>query len=259
MNSNTLDGIGPSIGETSGASAQPGFAEDGRSLSGRIADFTAVENASLGLLHPEPISCVDDAEAKLASLLGATCQATKAKATARCLLLHYGSVAGVLAASAESLGTLLGEHSKLILFLRDVREALVLALREAVSERPVFSGSAELRNYLHLSLAHESREIVRLLFLDAKNGLILDELHSRGTVSHAPVYPREIVRRLIEINATALIIVHNHPTGDPTPSAADVEMTRRIGAVLSGIDVALHDSVIVGRFGFTSLRNRGLL
>ena len=116
-----------------------------------------------------------------------------------------------------------------------------------------------LKNYLHVSLAHEKREIVRLLFLDTRNALILDEVHSYGTVSHVQVYPREIVRRLIEVHATALIIVHNHPSGDPTPSTEDINMTRLISTVLEGIGVKLQDSVIVGRHGYTSLRSRGLL
>jgi DNA repair protein RadC len=99
---------------------------------------------------------------------------------------------------------------------------------------------------------------MRILFLDRKNGLIKDELHSRGTVDHTPLYPREVLRRVIMLEACAVIIVHNHPSGDPTPSKSDIEMTSRLALMLQGIDVALHDHVIVGRNRHVSMRSNRL-
>ena len=198
-------------------------------------------------------------EDTLTVLLGFTSLVAEGRSTAQRLLKHFGSLAAVLAASSKSLVSILGERGDVIMLLRGVHQTIILALREPISERPLLQNSTALKNYLHISLAHEEREVVRLLFLDSKNALIVDEVHSYGTVSHAPVYPREIVRRLIEINATALIIVHNHPSGDPTPSPDDINMTRLIASVLAGIGVTLQDSVVVGRRGYTSLRSRGLL
>lgn len=199
---------------------------------------------------------VEDA---LSLLLGFTSLVSEVRTTSRLLLEQFGSLGAVLAASPRSLRKLLSECPEAIALLQGVQQAMVLALRETVVERPLLSNTAALRDYLRVSMAHEEREMVRLLFLDARNALILDEMHSHGSVSHAPVYPREIVRRLIETNATALIIVHNHPSGDPRPSADDIEMTRRMADVLSGIGVKLQDSVVIGRRGYASLRSLGLL
>lgn len=198
-------------------------------------------------------------EDALSLLLGFTDLVSEVRTTSRRLLEQFGSLGAVLAAPPRSLCNLLSECPDAIALLQGVQQAMVLALRETVSERPLLSNTAALKDYLRISLAHEEREMVRLLFLDARNALILDEMHSQGSVSHAPVYPREIVRRLIETNATALIIVHNHPSGDPTPSTDDVEMTRRMASVLGGIGVKLQDSVVIGRRGYTSLRGLGLM
>ena len=256
MTTNSLDG--------GAANSGPGFLEVAASVPDGAMGLACRTwgNNGLGAVHANPsigLAETGSGEATLSSLLDVFRPPGGGQTLAKLLLTHYGSVANVLAASAPSLALLLGEQSAVVPFLRDVHATMLLALREAVAEQPVLSGSVELRDYLHMSLAHERREIVRLLFLDAKNRLILDEMHSQGSVSHAPVYPREIVRRLIDTNATALIIVHNHPSGDPMPSGPDIEMTRRIAAVLDGLNITLQDSIIIGRFGFTSLRARGLL
>ena len=198
-------------------------------------------------------------EDNLTTLLSFTSLVTEGRSTAQRLLKHFGSLAAVLAASSRSLVNIIGERGDVIMLLRGVHQTIILALREPISERPLLQNPTALKNYLHISLAHEEREVVRLLFLDPKNTLIVDEVHSYGTVNQAPVYPREIVRRLIEINATGLIIVHNHPSGDPTPSPDDINMTRLIASVLAGLGVTLQDSVVVGRRGYISLRSRGLL
>ena len=198
-------------------------------------------------------------EEVLTTLLEFTPSMGDARQLAETLLGHFGSLGAVMAASSASLKRVIGERRGVHLLLRNVHRAMVFALREPVMDRPLLGSPSALKDYLKISMAHEEREVVRLLLLNSRNALILDELHSQGSVSYAPVYPREIVRRLIETSATALIIVHNHPSGDPTPSAADIQMTRQIAAVLAGIGVTLQDSVVVGRHGYSSLRSRGLL
>jgi DNA repair protein RadC len=108
-------------------------------------------------------------------------------------------------------------------------------------------------------MRHETTESTRILFLDRKNALIKDELHNRGTIDHTPLYPREVVKRVVELGASAVILVHNHPSGDPTPSQGDIEMTHRLAAALGSINVLLHDHVIVGRNRETSLRKLKLI
>lgn len=114
-------------------------------------------------------------------------------------------------------------------------------------------------SYCRASLAHETREHFRVLFLNKKNGLIADEVQQRGTVDHTPVYPREVVKRALELSASAIILVHNHPSGDPSPSAADIEMTHRIKEVAQSLEIAVHDHLIIGKNGYTSLKAEGLM
>ena len=113
--------------------------------------------------------------------------------------------------------------------------------------------------YVRREMQHEAREQFRVLFLDRKNQLIADEIMSRGTVDHAPVYPREIARRALEHSASSLILVHNHPSGDTTPSRADIDMTREIIDALTAFDIDVHDHLIVGTHGITSFRSSGLI
>jgi DNA repair protein RadC len=117
----------------------------------------------------------------------------------------------------------------------------------------------EVVDYCRTSMAFESREIFRILFLDKKNGLIADEVQGSGTVDHTPVYPREVVRRALELSATAIVLVHNHPSGDPSPSTQDVNMTLDIIAIAKPLGVAVHDHIIVGRDGHASLRGMRLI
>ena len=131
--------------------------------------------------------------------------------------------------------------------------------RARLRKRPVIGNWQALIDYCRTSLAHESREHLTALFLDRKNHLIADETLASGTVDHVPVYPREILRRAIALDATALILVHNHPSGDPTPSQSDIDMTRRVAAALAAIDVTLHDHLIVGAEAEVSLRSEGLI
>jgi DNA repair protein RadC len=125
--------------------------------------------------------------------------------------------------------------------------------------RPSISSWSALNDYVRTRLAHEAREQVRVLYLDRKNQLIADELMNRGTVDHAPVYPREVVRRGLELSACALILVHNHPSGDPTPSSADIEMTRQVIEAARALNMAVHDHLVVGRDGVASFKALGLM
>jgi DNA repair protein RadC len=136
--------------------------------------------------------------------------------------------------------------------------ALRLARAEVI-ERPVLSNWDRLIDYLTAMLARERTEQFRVLYLDTRNRLIADEAQARGTVNHTPVYPREVVKRALELHATALILVHNHPSGDPTPSRDDIEMTREVKAAADALAVALHDHVIIGNGKWLSFRREGLL
>ncbi len=131
--------------------------------------------------------------------------------------------------------------------------------KEEANKRTVISSWTALLAYVRLSLQHEPREQFRVLYLDKKNQLILDEIQNRGTVDHAPVYPREVVRRALELSASAMIIVHNHPSGDPTPSRADIDMTRQVIEAARSLSLQVHDHLIVGREGVASFKQLGLM
>jgi DNA repair protein RadC len=128
-----------------------------------------------------------------------------------------------------------------------------------VAKRPVISSWAALLAYAKAALAHEPREQFRVLFLDKKNQLIVDEVMNEGTVDHAPVYPREVARRALELSASAVILVHNHPSGDPTPSAADIDMTRQVVEAGRALKIGVHDHLVVGREGVASFKALGLM
>jgi DNA repair protein RadC len=181
------------------------------------------------------------------------------KPLAKQLLTRFGSLAGVLGASAEDLKAVKGVGATLALDLKLVQEVGLRAAREAVVKRPVISSWSALMAYVKTALAHEAREQFRVLFLDKKNQLIADETLGLGTVDHAPVYPREVVRRALELSASAIILVHNHPSGDPTPSSADVDMTRRVVEAARALRIAVHDHLVVGRDGVASLKSLGLM
>ena len=181
------------------------------------------------------------------------------KPLAKQLLARFGSVAGVLGATVEELKTVPGVGAGLALDLKLIQEAALRTGREAVAKRPVISSWSALLAYVKAALAHEAREQFRVLFLDKKNQLIADETMNRGTVDHAPVYPREIMRRALELSASAVILVHNHPSGDPTPSAADVDMTRQVIEAARSLRIAVHDHLVVGRDGVASFKALGLI
>jgi DNA repair protein RadC len=181
------------------------------------------------------------------------------KPLAKALLQRFGSLAGVLSASIEDLQTIRGVGETAALDLKLVHELTQRIGLEPMRKRTVISSWSALVAYLKVALAHEPREQFRALFLDKKNQLISDELMNEGTVDHAPVYPREIARRALELAASSVILVHNHPSGDPTPSAADIEMTRQVISAARTLNIAVHDHLVVGREGVASFKALGLI
>jgi DNA repair protein RadC len=180
------------------------------------------------------------------------------KPLAKQLLARFGSLSGVLGATPEELKSVKGVGETVALDLKLLHEASVRAAREQVAKRPVISSWSALLAYVKTALAHETREQFRVLFLDRKNQLIADEVMGRGTVDHAPVYPREVMRRALELASSAVILVHNHPSGDPTPSSADVDMTRQVVEAGRALRISVHDHLIAGREGVASLKALGL-
>lgn len=181
------------------------------------------------------------------------------KPLAKALMKRFGSFAAVMAASPRELAEVRGMGEASIVALKTVEAAALLMTRQQLIDRPVIGSWKKLLDYCHAAMAHQKVEQFRLLFLDNKNALIADEVQQRGTVNHTPVYPREVVKRALELGATALIIAHNHPSGDPTPSEDDIAMTREIAEVAGRLGIALHDHVIIGRNGHRSFRSMGLL
>jgi DNA repair protein RadC len=185
--------------------------------------------------------------------------AQKARALAAELLDRFGSLGAVVTAEPTKIMEVVRGDDLSVMLLKAVRAASKAILREPLEDRPIIGSASALMDYLSVTMRHEPTEATRILFLDRKNALIRDEIQQRGTVDHTPLYPREVVRRVIELGASAIILVHNHPSGDPTPSQSDIEMTRRLAAALNTISVVLHDHVIVGRNKEISLRKEALI
>jgi DNA repair protein RadC len=181
------------------------------------------------------------------------------KPLARALIARFGSYAGAIAAPAEELRLVEGLGDAGLAALKTVQGAALRLARAEVRGQPVLNSWERLVDYLTAMLARERTEQFRVLFLDAKNRLIADEAQARGTVNHTPVYPREVVKRALELGATALILVHNHPSGDPTPSRADIGMTAEVKAAATALGIALHDHLVIGNGRHVSLRREGLL
>lgn len=181
------------------------------------------------------------------------------KPAAKALIARFGSFADVLAARPEELARVDGIGAETASWLKIAHAAAIRMTRDRARERPVLSSWQAVLDYVRVAMAYEDIELLRVLFLDRKNALLADEVQQRGTVDHAPLYPREVMRRALELGASAVILVHNHPSGDPTPSAADIDMTRRVAEAGEKLDVALHDHIIVAKTGHTSLRSLGLI
>jgi DNA repair protein RadC len=179
----------------------------------------------------------------------------KCRQIAEQALQAFGSVGAVLSASIHDLTTRLDVKEQVAYGLKAIYAGMRSILCESIRERIEIGSFTALIDYVGLSLKHESVEVLRVLYLDRNNRLISDEEAGRGTVDHVPLYPREIVRRALELGASAVILVHNHPSGDPTPSALDATLSQEVQRALSVMNIALHDSLIVGRNGFASLRS----
>jgi DNA repair protein RadC len=181
------------------------------------------------------------------------------KPIAKALLARFGTFAEVLAARPERLAEVDGIGESVIHDLKVVEAAARRLTIGAVRQRKTLGTWKEVLAYCRTAMAFAEREEFRILFLDKRNALILDEVQGIGTVDHTPVYPREVIRRALEVGATALVLVHNHPSGDPTPSTADIKLTQEIVAIAKPMGIAVHDHLIVGRGGHSSLRAMNFL
>lgn len=180
------------------------------------------------------------------------------KPLAKSLLEQFGGLAELLSADPDTLaGAGLGLAG--IAALKSVREAALRLMRSELRERPVVNSWDKLIDYCTANIAHEKVEELHILFLDRKNVLIKHERQQRGTIDHTPVYTREVVKRALELSASALILVHNHPSGDPSPSKADIAVTKDIVKAAAPLGVTVHDHLIIGRGRHTSLRDLGVI
>lgn len=175
------------------------------------------------------------------------------------LIAHFGSFAGCISATSQDLLEIEGVGDAEAAALKIAQAAALRLLRAEVINTPVLGNWKRLMDYLNGMMARERVEQFRILFLNSKNCLLADEVQGRGTINHTPVYPREVIKRAFELNATALILVHNHPSGDPWPSDDDIRMTREILTVGKCLAIAVHDHVIIGNGRWMSLRREGLL
>ncbi|TIW44669.1 MAG: JAB domain-containing protein, partial [Mesorhizobium sp.] len=179
------------------------------------------------------------------------------KPIAKALLARFGTFAEVLGAPVNLLQEVKGIGPSVAVDLKVIAAAAQRMARGEVHGREIVSNWTQLLDYCRSAMAFENREQFRVLFLDKKNGLIADEVQQVGTVDHTPVYPREVVKRALELSASAIILVHNHPSGDPTPSRADIEMTKQIIETAKPLGIGVHDHIIIGRKGNASMK--GLL
>jgi DNA repair protein RadC len=181
------------------------------------------------------------------------------KPLAKAILAQFGTFAEALNAPEERLREVPGLGEAAITEIKLVRAAALRLVRGEVLERPVLGSWSQVLDYCRASMGFESKEQFRILFLDKRNQIIADEVQQRGTVDHTPVYVREVVKRALELSATAIVLVHNHPSGDPTPSRADIEMTKQIVSSTKNLGIVVHDHIIVGKQGHASFRGLGLI
>jgi DNA repair protein RadC len=181
------------------------------------------------------------------------------KPLAKALLAKFGSFAETIAAPPSRLEEVGGMGEAAIAELKIVQAAASRLARGEIRRRPVLSSWSSVLDYCRATMAFAEREQFRILFLDKRNQLIADEVQATGTVDHTPVYPREVVKRALELSATALVLVHNHPSGDPTPSRSDIQMTKQIVDVARPLGIEVHDHIIVGKEGHASLKGLRLI
>ena len=181
------------------------------------------------------------------------------KPLAKKLLQECGGLSGLLQADVERLKAIPGVGEATVVMLKVVQEAACRLVREEASIQPILQSWQAVIDYCRARMSHLTIEQFRLLFLDQKNKIIADELQQQGTIDRTPVFPREIVKRTLELGATSLIMVHNHPSGDPSPSQADIDITRKVIKAARELEIHVLDHLIIGRFGHTSLREQRLI
>ncbi len=181
------------------------------------------------------------------------------KPIAKALLDRFGTLAGVFGASPTLLQEVKGIGEAVAFDIKLISTVAHRTLKSDLKGKQVLASWSSVIEYCHAAMAHETREQFRILFLDKRNALIADEVQQTGTVDHTPVYPREVVKRALELSATALILVHNHPSGDPTPSRADIDMTKMIIETAKPLGITVHDHIIIGKDGHASLKGLRLI
>ena len=181
------------------------------------------------------------------------------KPLAKTLLAKFGSFSEVISAPEERLREVKGVGDSVVHLFRLVTVSAQRFARDKITERPLLDSWKSVIDYCKAAMAFEPIELFRILFLNKKNQLIADEVQQRGTVDHTPVYPREVVKRALELSATAIILVHNHPSGDPTPSTADIQMTKQLVDTAKPLGIMVHDHIIVGKGGHASFRGLRLI
>lgn len=181
------------------------------------------------------------------------------KPLAKTLLKEFGSLKEVFGADLRDLQKVKGISENTAIFIKSVDAIMRKSLQGDIRAKPILSSWQSLVDYCYVSMAHEKKELFRVLFLNRRNQLISDEVMQSGTVDHTPVYPREIVKRALELGATAIILVHNHPSDDLTPSDSDILMTAEIIRAAAALDIVVHDHLIIGKSGHSSLKSMGLL
>lgn len=181
------------------------------------------------------------------------------KPTARLLLAEFGGIGAVLSADPQSLMRVKGVGETAVAALKTAQAAALRLLRAEAAARPVLGNWQAVLDYLHADMAHHGIERVRVLHLNSRNMLIRDELMNEGSIDEAPLYVREVIRRALELGSAAILLVHNHPSGDPSPSRADIEVTKAVAAAGKPLGIQLHDHLIMGTKGHASLRALGLI
>ena len=242
------------------AARKPGFSEQTSLLDVPPSPMSAEGHRSrlrARLLDAGPEALADHELIELVLFIALPRRDTKP--IARALIDRFGSFARAIAAPMNQLVKVDGVGEAGAAALKTVQAAALRLVRAEVKQGPVLANWNALMGYLNAVMAREPVEQFRVLFLDGRNRLLADEAQSHGTVNHTPVYPREVVRRALEWHATAIILVHNHPSGDPTPSSADIAMTREIKVAAEALSIVMHDHVIVGNGRWLSFRTQGLL
>lgn len=181
------------------------------------------------------------------------------KPLAKTLLKTFGSLPELMAASINELTRVDGISENTATAIKSVEAIATRMMRQELNGKPVLNSWTRLMDYCYATMAHEKKEHFRILFLNKKNELIGDEIQGSGTVDHTPAYPREIMKRSLELGATAIILMHNHPSGDPKPSQADIDMTQLIIRAAEPFNITVHDHIVISRNGYTSMKNKGLM